>query len=112
MRYRFYSDSNQAQFGLDVQRLGFAVYAEGDVIEVLGESPEVDSLAKLCSGFPEDAEKPNSSIGVEANTDMAAFSIRSSAALMPAYEPPPLTTTIPKTCIPKTPRRATLGQPL
>ena len=50
--------------------------------------------------------------GVEANTDMAAFSIRSSAALMPAYEPPPLTTTIPKTCIPKTPRRATLGQPL
>ena len=55
----------------------------------------------------EDAEKPNSSTGVEAHNDIAAFSVRSNAALMRGYEPPPVASIIPKTA-----RRGTLGQPL
>ncbi len=112
MKYLFYSDSAQAQFGAEATQRGYTVYVDGYGIEVMEDGPAVEALAISHGGYPEEPEKPNSSIGVEAHIDTAAFSTRSSALNMPAYDPPAVDSIIPKNCIPKTPRRATRGQPL
>jgi len=107
VKYLFYSDSAQAQFGTEAEQLGYTVYVDGYGIEVLGGDDRSDALAQLLGGYPEEPEKPNSSTGVEAHNDISAFSTRSSALNMPAYDPPAV-----DSIIPKTPRRATRGQPL
>ena len=112
MKYLFYSDSAQAQFGADAKQRGYTVDVDGYGIEVMEDGPAVEALALAHGGYPEAPETPNSSIGVEANNDIGAFSTRSSARNMPGYEPPAVETIIPKPFASTTPRRATRGQPL
>ena len=112
MRYRFYGDGAQADFVIQLSAAGASFFEDGHVVEALGPGAW-DPVAFALGATPDDAdEKPNSSTGVEAHNDLAAFSVRSNAAEMRGYEPPAVVTVIPKTLFPKTPRRATLGQPL
>jgi len=100
-RFRFWSDTSEAQFLDGAAALGLQIELNGHVALV---PPEAFDLALDCGATVED---DHSSSGVDALQDTEAFSVRSDAAKMPGYAPPPVTTVFYK----KTERRKTWSQP-
>jgi hypothetical protein len=102
-KYRFWSDTDEANFEDGVAALGLWVPIVGHVAEVPAEAT---SIAIDCNAALMQDEAPTTS-GVDGLQDTEAFSVRSDAAKMPYYEPPAVTTVFYK----KTERRRTRGQP-
>ena len=100
--YRFYSDTDEANFADRAAQMGVHFDLDGHEATI---PEELEAAAIDCNGAMVQ-DGPTSS-GADGFLDTGAFSVRSDAAKMPGYSPPPVTTVFYK----KTERRKTRGQP-
>lgn len=100
--YRFFSDTDEANFAEAASLMGAHLVWQGHVAEVPDELYD----AAIENNGAEVQDEPTSS-GADGFLDTGAFSVRSDAAKMPFYSPPSVTTVFYK----KTERRKTRSQP-